>query len=238
MNDSKEFRRRPAIHCWIKHLAEGKYSEQFKSLYTVFGEIKRIRIASTIIQKREILMRQATPEDEDENSNMRVEFDLDDGTGILRLIAWRVNPEIYKNFKEGDIVDIVGLITYWNGYISINPEIIKKIEDPNFILLRDAEIIKKIKKGVLKEIPDDLNQDNFIDIISDEMDVFEEEGTSNIDDIKNKIIRIIETRKNGISLEELKKNLKISEEELNSHIRDLEMESRIYQSEENIFNTY
>ena len=179
--------------------------------------------------------------DDEENSNMRVEFDLDDGTGIIRAIVWRVNPEIYSEYKEGDIIDIVGLIRYWNGYTSITPEIMKKIKDPNFILLRNAEIIKKIKKGGLKEIPEDIFQGNLIDEIPDEIDLndlYEDEEDSNKNNIKDQIFSLIDQHEQGISFKDLKQKLNLSDEMLNNYIRDLEMESKIYQSEENIFQTF
>ena len=245
MSDVKSYKRSPAIRCWIHHLLEGKYSEENRSLLTIFGEIKRIRIVATIIHKREIMMNQVVGDDgfidDEENSNMRVEFDLDDGTGIIRAIIWRVNPEIYGEYKEGDIVDVVGLIRYWNGFTSITPEIIQKVEDPNFILLRNAEIIKKIKDGDLKEIPEDMIQDDLIDEIPDEIDLndlYEDDEDSKKENLKNQIFNLIDQHQQGISFKALKQKLQLSDEILNNHIRDLEMESKIYQSEENIFQTF
>jgi len=243
MSDIKSYKRSPAIRCWIHHILEGKYSEEIRSLYTIFGEVKRIRIVATILRKKEIIMNQPTGDDEfvddDDNSNMRVEFDLDDGTGIMRANIWRVNPETYMEYKEGDIVDIVGLINYWNGYTSIIPEIIKKVKDPNFLLLRDAEIIKKIKKGDLKEIPEDIIHNDLIDEIPDEIDLNDlYEDDSKIDDIKDRIFNLIDENQQGISFNAIKKKLNLSDEILNNYIRDLEMESKIYQSEENIFQTF
>jgi len=246
MSDIKSYKRSPAIRCWIHHILEGKYSEEIRSLYTIFGEVKRIRIVATILRKREIIMNQPTGDDEfvdndDNDSNMRVEFDLDDGTGIIRANIWRVNPEMYMEYKEGDIIDIVGLINYWNGYTSIIPEIIKIIKDPNFLLLRDAEIIKKIKMGDLKDIPEDMIPNDLIDEIPDEIDLndlYEDEEDSITDDIKDQIFKLIDENQQGISFNALKNKLNLSDEILNDYIRDLEMESKIYQSEENIFQTF
>ena len=117
---------------------EGKYSIEDKSLYTIFGKLKRVRIVATIIDKREIITTQSTDSDfvlEDDNgSNLRIEFDLDDGTGLIRAILWKANPDQYKDFIKGDIVDVVGLIRSWNENIQVSPEIINKIKEPNFIL--------------------------------------------------------------------------------------------------------
>jgi len=246
MSDTKSFKRLPAIRCWINHLLEGSYSAEQKILFTIFGEIKRVRIIATIVDKREKINTQSTDTDdildEDDGSNVRLEFDLDDGTGLIRATLWNVDPEKYASFKEGDIVDIVGLIRYWNSYISISPELLRKIEEPNSMLLRDAEIIKKIKHGNIQEIPELSNGGTPIDEIPDEYDInklFEEKEKVEIDDTKEKLyILIEENSKEGISFNELKQKLKIPDDVLKNYIRDLEMESRIYQSEENIYQTY
>ena len=137
---------------------------------------------------------------------------------------------------------MVGLIRYWSSYVSISPEIMRKIEEPNAILLRNAEILKKIKSGNIQAIPVLSENGASIDEISDEYDVdqlFEEKEKVEINDTKEKLYSIIEENsKEGISFKELKQELKIPEDELKNLIRDLEMESRIYQSEENVYQTY
>jgi hypothetical protein len=246
MSATKSFKRFPAIRCWVKHLLEGSFSTEDKILFTIFGEVKRVRVIATIVDKREKVNTQASEDedvlDEDDGNNVRLEFDLDDGTGLIRAILWSVNPEEYVNFEKGNIVDVVGLIRYWNSYVSISPEIIRKVEEPNSILLRDAEIIKKIKSGNMKEIPK-LNEEGFeIEEIPGEFDLdelFEKKENIELDDTKEKVYSIIEKNsKDGISFKVLKQKLKIPEDELKRYIRDLEMESRIYQSEENVYQTY
>ena len=248
MSDIQSFKRMPAIRCWIKNILDGSYSIENKSLYTIFGEVKRVRIVATIIDKREIISTQSNDDDihleEEDRSNLRIEFDLDDGTGLIRAVLWRANPDQFIDFIKGDIVDVIGLIRKWKEYISISPEIIKKIEDPNFILLRDAEIINKIKSGEIQEIPQDLDKKFEIDEISSEMDIenfFEGDNSLKIDDLKENIYSIIEKNSiegTGISFKKIREVLQISEDKLRKYIRDLEMESRIYPSEKDIYQTY
>ena len=248
MNEMQSFKRFPAIRCWIKNILDGRYSTEDKALYTIFGKVKRVRTIATIINKREIINVQSNDSDfllEDANSsNLRIEFNLDDGTGLIRAVLWQANPDQFKDFIKGDIVDVVGLIRRWREYISISPEIIKKIKDPNFVLLRDAEIIKKIKAGEIQEIPEFPENDFEIDEISTDIDVdtlFNEDSSLEIDDLKEKIYFIIEKHSiegNGISFKKIKEMVQISEDKLRKYIRDLEMESRIYPSEKNVYQTY
>ncbi|MHA1291620.1 MAG: hypothetical protein ACTSQJ_03005 [Promethearchaeota archaeon] len=247
MNEIQNFKRFPAIRCWIKHLLNGTFSNKSKSLYTIFGAVKRVRIVSTIVDKREIIINSIENEDillNEENNNIRLEFDLDDGTGLIRAILWRVDPEKYSEFNKGDIVDVVGLIRQWKDYTSISPEIIKKIYDPNFILLRNAEIIKKIKSGDIQEIPDQSEEFLNINGTSGDInieDLFEEEENGEENRIKEKIYSLIEqhtSEGNGISFEEIIKAINISTETLKNYIKDLEMESRIYPSEKDVYQSY
>ncbi|MFX0057277.1 MAG: OB-fold nucleic acid binding domain-containing protein [Candidatus Hodarchaeota archaeon] len=248
MMESQGFKRFPAIRCWISHILEGKYINAERFLYTIFGKVKRVRFSATIIEKREILTNPLSSEDsfidEDEASNIRIEFDLDDGTGLIRAIIWQADIEKFKEFERGMIVDIVGLVRYWNERLSISPEIIREIKNPNLILLRSIDIIKKIKSGAIEDIPEKNGEEINLNDFSDGIDVdslFEGDITEELDELKEKIFILIEDSSldgNGISFKDIKLKLKISEDKLKRYIRDLEMESRIYQSDDNIYQSY
>ena len=245
MSDAQSYKRYPAIRCWIKHIIESTYNNQEKAFFTIFGKVKRARILGTVMDKREILNTAGQEEDlDDEDSNSRVEFDLDDTTGQMRATVWNTNPEDYDHIQVGDIVDVVGLLRKWNEYPYISPEIIKKVENPNFILLRNAEIIKRIKFGELQEIPEAPEEDWEIDEFEEQIDInelFEGDDSGGEESIKNKIYALIEQHSmngRGVSLEQLKEQVKIPEDQLRKLVQDLVMESKIYQSDENIYESY
>lgn len=248
MSESQRFERFPAKRLWIKHILHGSYSNEDNSFFTIFGKTKRVRIVATIIEKREILNPQTSSNemaiDEDEASNTRLEFDLDDGTGLIRAILWRVNPDLYNDFKKGNIVDVIGLLRRWKEYTSLSPEIIRKINEPNFILLRNAEIMKKIKSGETYQIPTPSKEGSENGEFSNEIDIddlFEGDQSYENDDIKEKVYVLIENQSKdgeGINFKKLLKMLDIPEEDLRNYLKDLEMESKIYQSEENIYQSF
>lgn len=247
MSETETYKRFPAIRCWIHHIMEGKYSHQDKSLYTIFGQVKRVRIVATVIDKREILSNSETSGDdlfeEEESSNMRIEFDLDDGTGQIRATLWRVNPEDYEEIKKGNIVDVIGLIRQWKEFTSISPEIIKKIEKPNFILLRDAEIINEIRLGETVDIPDIDEKDIEMEEMTDEIDIDSlfSDDEDDMQSVKEEVYSVIKEYSGegkGINLKDLKKRLEISEEELKNYLRELEMEMKVYQPDEGMYQIY
>ncbi len=232
----------PAIRCWVKHLLEGKYNAEKKSLFTIFGALRRIRLVATITNREDFVSNTSTGE---LNTNLR--FELDDGTGLISAVKWDVDLEKYNDLNQGDIVDILGLVGFYGDTAQIrNIILIKKVKDPNYILLRDAEIIKKIKSGDIHEIPIDSETDEefSFDNMSDEIridKIFGEEQPSEVDKLKEKIFSIIfeySQDGNGISLKELQLKLQIPENKLRTYINDLAMESRIYPTEEDIYQSY
>jgi len=232
-------RRLPAIRCWIKHLLEGQFMDERNMLNTIFGIIKRVRIMGTIVEKKLKAINQmpnnTTPQYNNEISNTRVEFELDDATGLVRANIWGTNPKSHKELNKGDLVDIVGLINYKYDNLSISTEIIKKIVNPNKLLLRNAEIIKKIKFGKINVFQETEHEKSNIDLL-----LFEQ-PTNSIDQFKERVFSIIDNFSqsgNGISFIDLFNKIEISEDKLRRYIRDLEMESKIYQSEENFYQTY
>ncbi|MBA7514973.1 hypothetical protein ES705_07010 [subsurface metagenome] len=232
----------PAIRCWVKHLLEGKYNAEKKSLFTIFGALRRIRLVATITNREDFVSNTSTGE---LNTNLR--FELDDGTGLISAVKWDVDLDKYNDFNQGDIVDIIGLVGFYVDTVQIRDiKLIKKVKDPNYILLRDAEIIKKIKSGDIHEIPIDSETDEefSFDNMSDEIridKIFGEEQPSEVDKLKEKIFSIIfeySQDGNGISLKELQLKLQIPENKLRTYINDLAMESRIYPTEEDIYQSY
>jgi len=242
MSGSQSYEYFPAIRCWVKHLLEGKYNAEEKSLFTIFGALRKIRLVATITNREDFVSNTSTGE---LSTNLR--FELDDGTGLVSAVKWGVDLDKYNDLNQGDIVDILGRVGFYGDTVQIsNIKLIKKIIDPNYILLRDAEIIKKIKSGDIHEIPIDFEtEEEFsFDNASDEIridKIFGEDQPSDVDKLKEKIFSIIYEYSqdgNGISLKELQLKLQIPENKLRTHINDLAMESRIYPTEENIYQSY
>lgn len=251
MSAARSYEYTPPIRCWIKHLLEGKYNAMENSLHTIFGTLKRVRIVATITNREEFMSKRSTDIDsptEEINTNLR--FELDDGTGIISAVKWDVDVENYEAINKGALVDVLGRIGFYGEKVQINNiAFIKKIKNPNYVLLREADVIKKIKSGDLHEIPDivsssELEEDTFFDDIPSEIDVeklFSDTKSPKIDKNKEELFTIIYEYSqdgNGISLEELQKKTNVSENKLRTYINDLVMESRIYPTEENIYQSY
>jgi hypothetical protein len=225
----------PAIRCMIKHILESKFSESEFMLYTIFGKTKNVYLVGTVINKREEIYQK------DGEDKQRIVFEIDDGTGIINAIIWNGKFGKYKNIKRGDIIELHGSIPRrWNIFNSLSIDFLRRVENPNLELLRCAEIIKKIKLGDIKEIPDLSEESIGIDEIYLEDTISEENQIKN-DEMKEMIFKLIERYSEngtGLSTKKLLTKIKIHENELRNFLRDLEMESRIYQSDDDIYQSY
>ena len=264
MTINQNFQFFPAISCWIKHLHEGKFNNQEKLLLTIFGSIKRVKIVATIIEMEEFVSKTAS-DDIVEDTNVNYRLILDDGTGLINAIKWirhdtassnRDLDGAIKTLKKGDLINLVGRINSWNNRIQISIENAFKLSDPNYFLLHDAQIIKKLKTTTLYEIPQDdesyngddgssnIEEEFLFNSVSDDIDIdelFSSSKTTKSDNLKENVFSIIEEfsqKANGISFGELRSKVSLTDEKLKTLLGDLVMESRIYQSEEDLYQSF
>ncbi|MBY9002564.1 MAG: hypothetical protein KGD73_01200 [Candidatus Lokiarchaeota archaeon] len=244
MTETSQYVRFPAIRCWIKHILDANYNEIENVFHSIFGKIKRVRFLATIRDKYEF------PSFDSETSS-NLNLDLDDGTGLIRSSKWKVGPEEIGRYEIGNLAYFIGVLQSREGITSLRIEIIKIISDPNDILLHDAIIIKKIRSGEVVEIPkktqkfneigDEFGEYNDTSIISPEISQQELDDNKTEDSIKEMIFSIIkENSHNGkdTHLKELKIKMQITENKLIRYIRDLEQASKIYMSDENVYQSY
>ncbi|MCD6274667.1 MAG: hypothetical protein J7J15_01390 [Candidatus Aenigmarchaeota archaeon] len=106
-------------------------------------KISRVRVLATVIDKFV-----------SEDGNYAT-LTLDDTTDTIRCKIFMnsnfsdnisrqnlIDLETLENIEKGDLIDVIGKIREYNEERYIQPEIIVKIEDPNFEVLRKLEIEK------------------------------------------------------------------------------------------------
>ena len=70
---------------------------------------------------------------------------LGDNSGNIWLNINNTNPDYYNSFKRGDLIQIIGKISYFNEKVKIFPESLIKLKNPNNESLNLLEMIKKVK---------------------------------------------------------------------------------------------
>jgi RPA family protein len=132
--ERKSKKRQIAYKQTIKKILSGDYTkeEDWNSSYVVIEDkqVSRVNIIGTITDAQS------------ESSNYQ-NFLLDDGSGSISL-------RFFENFPQdvgiGDTVMIIGMIRDFNNERYIAPEIIKKIENKDWIQLRVLELNKRANK--------------------------------------------------------------------------------------------
>lgn len=143
----------------VNDVANGKYTDDG---FIEHGnlQVNRVRILGTIVQK--------FVSDDDKYGF----FILDDGTETIRIRSFQDTVDLIKSAEIGEMVDVFGRIRKYEDEIYVIPEIVKKIEDPNFWILRKIELKKQEEKlGIRKEEKKQEAKSGEVDV---EEDVIEE----------------------------------------------------------------
>ncbi len=144
---STGFQRLPTKKLKIAHLLTASYNEDTKDFTTVLGQVKRARIVAMVIDKK-FFPPSANPDSSsnpEQAPSARMVLTLDDGTGILRAISWNATANSFSDISIGSDVEVFGIVKSYRDRPQIIPEIVRRIDDPNYELLRDLEIKKQLK---------------------------------------------------------------------------------------------
>lgn len=172
-------------------------------------EISRARVLGTVVSKFVA---------DDQNF---ASVTIDDGTETMRLKMFRGVKPLDK-VEVGQIVDVIGKVREYEGEIYIIPEIAREVKDPNYELLRRAELLKKPGKKTGEapksgESPPKEKGPEF-ETAKDETPT-KESGGKNV--LKNEVLGIIESSEDGIVYSELTGKVKAKEAEIEAAIDEL-----------------
>ena len=116
----------------IGDLVSGKLAQEENATYLLTKDnrkLVRFRIMATVIDKFV----------SDDNSYAIIT--LDDSTETIRAKAFKGETQKLAELQVGDLVDVVGNAREYDGELYVNPEIVTKIENPNWELLRKLELM-------------------------------------------------------------------------------------------------
>ncbi len=229
-----EIKRLTAKKASISELTTGKFFQKpgFESNYilSVLGrKLSRIRVMALVVDK-------FISEDGKYGA-----ITLDDSTDTIRCKIF-IDIDMFDNINAGDLVDVVGKVRKYNDEVYIAPEIVKKIDDPNWETLRMLELekitieqkekIKRIKE--LQKQTSDLNELKKLSGLSlDELEgIIEaqslieqsiEERIEKERDAKDVILKILENydSRDGVDYQLLLEKSNLKEDVVDSAIRDL-----------------
>ena len=130
---------------------------------------------------------------------------LDDGSDTIRAKTFKTVKPL-DTLGIGDIVDLIGKVKEWNDEIYLIPEIVRKVE-PNMELLRRLEMLRKGKPA----------------------EKAEPEKGEDKEALRNEVMKIIESEKEGIGYADIISRVKAPEETLEAVINELLGEGVCYE---------
>ena len=128
---------------------------------------------------------------------------LGDGKNSIRVKAWQ-DIKCLKETEKEDLIDIIANVREWNGEVYLVPEVLRKIDDPDFETLRRLEI-QKFRKDM--DLPE--KKDIEKEIGSENKTV---PGTSAIVDVDTKDTKDIDDKEKEDKAETLKEESPAKEE--------------------------
>ena len=137
VEEKSQQKRQTAFRIWIKDILQSKYyvDEGWNPNYISLpnGEkISRVNLIATVISVSK----------EDEHQNV---IFVDDGSAEIAVRSFN-EIDMFNGLSIGDIAQIVGKIREFNGEKYIVPEIIKKINNHQWLYLRKLELEKSAKE--------------------------------------------------------------------------------------------
>lgn len=196
-------------------------------LLTPWGEqVTRVRVMGTVVDK---FIR------EDQSyATLRI----DDGSETISLRAWQETAKELNRFNLGEIIDVVGRVREFNGEIYLIPEMIIRVENPNWELVRELEIIAMrrgalaagVKPKFVKQEPRELNITAPRETV--ETAETEEEPLPIVpDELKKKVAIAIEKLDTGSGVEPIKiaNELNLSLAQINDALRVMFVEGDVFE---------
>jgi len=211
--------RQTAYKIWIGDLIISKFEKLGGDMplnYVDFKgkKVSRVNVIASVIAKME----------NDEHTYL--EIALDDGTGNVKLKTWREDSEILREISVGDLVLVIGKPREFGNEIYVVPEIVKVLNDLNWLEVRKLELKKENGEYVKEEIR--AREEPIVE----EQSVVEEEvvPVEPSESARARIINIIEinSSEEGAEMEIVISKSGLSEGECNEIINELLKEGEVY----------
>ncbi|MFP4115771.1 MAG: OB-fold nucleic acid binding domain-containing protein [Candidatus Aenigmatarchaeota archaeon] len=237
-------KRLTAKRALAEDLLNGEYHtrEGFQSNYLVTPQgqrVSRVKIVATVATKFV---------SDDENYAFIV---LDDGTETIRTKFFQ-DLKDFKKVEEGDLIVVVGKLREYEEEVYVNPEVVRKVEDPNTLTLNLAEVARGLSevekdKEIMEELKEN-NPDSYEGLLADEIGVerarallrseeLEEDISSGKEEgeedseLRNEVLETIEEvdEGEGASYQEMIEKIDAEEEKIDNVINDLLTEGTCFE---------
>ncbi len=217
--------RQTAVKLWIGHIISSPYTkttEEFSPHYITFRneKISRVNIIANVIETF------TSPD------NTHASLTLDDGSGTIRIRAFKEDIKLFQGMTLGDLIMLIGKVREYNNEIYVAAEIVKKLELA-WGRVRRLELIKAIGQPPQP-------------ILQERQQVQQEEMVTAVQvqtipaqhpEAFQKVLSSIGQSEGGISVDMLSASLSMPREEVEKVILDLIKTNDVYQNKPGYYKT-
>ncbi len=216
---TQPIQRQTAHKIWLSNLNNGRYTQGFKSQesfspsYVEIGklQISRVNIVATVVD---------VFKSEDGNY---FSFTLDDGTATIRFKAFNEDTNKLLNIEKGNLVLVIARVREYQGELYLAPEITKILKDPNFELIRKAELLRSFGK------PEKLNAS--LTVAQPSQAVLTTQQDLSHEQLRQKVIDILlQNDEKGAEISTIARSIENTDQATETVMKELVLEGEIYQS--------
>ncbi|MEK6839400.1 MAG: OB-fold nucleic acid binding domain-containing protein [Nanoarchaeota archaeon] len=211
--------RQTAHKLWIAHILSSPYTkttEEFTPHYITFKDmqISRVNIIANVIET--FVNPEAT----------LASVTLDDGSGTIRMRAFKDNITIVKDIEMGDLILVIGKVREYNNEVYIVPDIVKKISNPAWSKLRRLELLKEHGQPspIQQQVPQRMQEETSMPMIQIST------IAAPVSERAQEVLSYIEKSEEGIAPSALMSSLNLPQQEIERIILELLKNSDIYQN--------
>ncbi len=201
--------RNTAYKLWISQILSGKYiSTEDQSYLDLNGSnISRVNLIGNITFLS--------------SSEGYASALLDDGSGVIRLKTWQQGTQLLSLLNLGDIVLVIGRVKEYNEERYISPDMVKRLDDSNWLLVRQLELLKEYPASHKGGTPALFHEERIEDAPSFRL----------TPSLRNKILEFIDAKSisDGSGVDDIVANLKIDKTDAEAAIFELIKEGAVYE---------
>lgn len=220
--------RQIAHKAWISDIVNNEFirqSGEWEPNYVLIRDLKvsRVNIIANVITKYK------------SDDGDYIFLTIDDGSDNIQVKGWKDDTKLLDEFNVGDTILLIGRIRESNSQRYLSPEVIKKLEKVEWVILRKKELTKiygKFEKGdfpkeigvKLEEKPVPTKEPDFY--VKEEI---VNEGSSESE--RQKVLNMIEklSSEEGIDKLEIINNSDFDEQKVSDIIQDLLREGEVFE---------
>jgi RPA family protein len=136
--------RQTAYKVWIADLANGEYINPGGEWVPNYVQVNDKKVSRVNIIANSIAKFQ-------NEEGTYISLTLDDGSDNITLKVWNEDTKILEDIGIGDMILTIARVRQYNNQIYLVPEIVKKLEKPDWMILRKKELMEEYGERVQAE---------------------------------------------------------------------------------------